>query len=109
MSSGCARPQATVDGWGGRASLPQEGTSANRLCQRRQPSTSTCDLRVRSGDRTFRHRDVEIGWPPSRRRFEGWGDPLNDRDLQREFDRWAETEFEPGVRAERELPLPDPR
>src|SRR5712691_4780145 len=103
MSAGWARPQAAVDLWGGRACLPQEGTSENRLCQRRQPSTSTCGLRVGARNRALRHRYVDIGRTAGRRERQGGKDATHDGNLQLQVDRTPEAQLGAVVEAEAEL------
>src|SRR5438128_2518434 len=108
MAVGRARPQAAVDVWGGRAWLPQEGTSENRMCQRRQPSTSTYGLRVGAGNRTLRHRYVDVVRTAGRWERQGGKDASHDGDLQLQVDRSPEAQFGAVAEAEAELPVVDP-
>src|SRR5437660_10034114 len=93
MSVGWARPQAAVDVWGGRACVAEEGTSENRMCQRRQPSTSTSGLRVGAGNRTLRHRYIDEARTAGRWERQGGKDASHDGDLELQVDRSPEAQF----------------
>src|SRR5512132_3765369 len=103
MGLGVARPQALVERWGCRALPPPEGTRTQPRCQRGQPSTSTCGLRVAPRYRPFRDGDVEIVGAPRRGQGERGHDAVRDRDLQPQVDGSAEPDLEAAAQAERDL------